>query len=298
MKKLKTPKSLFFFFCLVSLVQTNAQNNIDLSSFGDKKIVSVVETSSQSRKIGEDDKNSRTEMIINENVRKTLNQQEISIKQRDNYSLVNVQITKIKSETNINGTENNYDSDNPFERGEFATALGNQYDSFINKTLSLKCNKKGNIIDTVSKNINLKKVKSNAIPNLSENKLWANIFINSPNNFDWKIKNTWTDSLLVDGVSTVNQYEIQAIKTNIVTLKINGYSIPPKPSGTKYGTSQDGTSINLITEYEGIITVDTKNNFIVEINLNKRTESEIKIMNLSTKNLSEVKVNLKNLIIE
>jgi len=296
MKKNRTLQlTIFLVFSIIS-INSNAQKNIDLSAFNDRKIISVIETNSQSRKIGDDEKNSKTRLVIGDNATKMIKKQEVSIRRKEDYIVVNFQVTKIKSESSINGLENNYDSDNPFERNEFATALGNQYDPYIKKVISLKCDKVGNIIDTLSKNVNLKKVESKAIPNLSKNKLWSSIFVNSPDNFVWKANNTWTDSLLIDETFTINQYEVQTIKANLATIKINGFSIPPKPSNIKFGTSQDGMSNDLITRYDGVLIVDIKNNFITEINLNKQTESEIKLMNLSTKSLSEIKINLKNAV--
>jgi hypothetical protein len=296
MRTVRTLQLIVVFLFGLEIVTSNAQKNIDLSIFNDKKIVTIIEASSQEKQIGDVDRSSKTRIVVGNTISKTQRKQELSIKLKENHTVVNFQITKIKIESNMGGIENNYDSDNPFERNEFATALGNQYDPYIKKVISLKCDKVGNIIDTLSKNVNLKKVESKAIPNLSKNKLWSSIFVNSPDNFVWKANNTWTDSLLIDETFTINQYEVQTIKANLATIKINGFSIPPKPSNIKFGTSQDGMSNDLITRYDGVLIVDIKNNFITEINLNKQTESEIKLMNLSTKSLSEIKINLKNAV--
>lgn len=296
MRTVRTLQLIVVFLFGLEIVTSNAQKNIDLSIFNDKKIVTIIEASSQEKQIGDVDRSSKTRIVVGNTISKTQRKQELSIKLKENHTVVNFQITKIKIESNMGGIENNYDSDNPFERNEFATALGNQYDPYIKKVISLKCDKVGNIIDTLSKNVNLKKVESKAIPNLSKNKLWSSIFVNSPDNFVWKANNTWTDSLLIDETFTINQYEVQTIKANLATIKINGFSIPPKPSNIKFGTSQDGMSNDLITRYDGVLIVDIKNNFIAEINLNKQTESEIKLMNLSTKSLSEIKINLKNAV--
>jgi len=292
-------KRIHLFFCLILIypvVQVKAQNRLDVSVFNNKKIISIIETSSQSKKMEDNQKNASTNVVIGENISKTLRKQEFIIKPQGSNSIIDFQVTKIKIETNTRGIENNYDSDNAFERNEFAAALGNQYDPYIKKTISLKCDQSGNITDTLSKNVTLKKIESKIIPNFSKNKIFSSIFINSPDSFIWKENKTWTDSLSIDGSFSVNQYEVQNIKSNIAIIKINGFSIPPKPSGIKYGTKQDGTNTDLITKYEGTILVDLKSNFITEINLNKQTESEIKLMNFTTKSLSETKINLKNTI--
>jgi hypothetical protein len=296
MRTVRTLQLIVVFLFGLEIVTSNAQKNIDLSIFNDKKIVTIIEASSQEKQIGDVDRSSKTRIVVGNTISKTQRKQELSIKLKENHTVVNFQITKIKIESNMGGIENNYDSDNPFERNEFVTALGNQYDPYIKKVISIKCDRMGNIIDTITKNVNPKKVEPKAIPNLSKNKLWSSIFINSPDDFAWKTNNLWTDSLMIDGTFSVNQYEVQNIKSNIATIKINGFSIPPKPSNIKFGTSQDGMSNDLITRYDGVLIVDIKNNFIAEINLNKQTESEIKLMNLSTKSLSEIKINLKNAV--
>lgn len=275
---------------LISSLNVNSQN---LASFNNRKIITIVEQDSQSKSIDEEQKGSVI-LEIGNNKTKATNIRETFIRKKNDLFEVSYQINKIKIESNMNGVENNYDSDNIFERNDFVSVIGNQYDPIIKKAITLRCNDIGNVIDTVGKAINLQKGETKSIPILSNNKLWSFIFINSPKDFIWNVENTWNDSLLIGNDFIVNQYVVKTIKQNIATINLTGNSFTRK-NNIKFGRPEDGSMTDSNTKYQGTIKVDLSNNFIQEIKLKKQIESEIKIMGKTTKSLTETNVNLKNI---
>jgi hypothetical protein len=297
MKILKKTVSFFvkIFFLMTFYIECFSQNQLDLSLFSKSHIISSFEIDLNS-KPKENAGQSNIKMNISNSSTKYLQIKKYSYRLGNNSVLVESQTTKIKIQTDNGMIKSSYDSDNVFERDASATLMANQYDPIINKTLKVSYQMNGTPIDTLAK-LPLGSKGGSII--LSNIKGWSFLFLHVPEDFVWKEKNTWKDSLLVDNILVKTQYSVLSIQNGIGLLSIKGLNSPQKVFSlrSKPTKAKDEPTIS-DSIFEGKISVNTKNILIRELELNLNEEISFDAMGQKMTLINEQKITVKNQLIK
>ena len=225
----------------------------------------------------------------------------ISFQKKGENFLVQKVLSKvhIDIENMVTLEHDEFDTEKKFDRHEMATMVYGRYDSFINKPFKMIYNPQYSRIDTLSNfkydNFYFETAWSdNVIPFLQENFLGF-FQMSLPSETEWKVGQKWEQVIKrKEGPTTkneniVNTYVVKSIKDNEITLAVSGVNIPEQSiykrsdgyvnntlkNNKMASTNKINYTIEQKATYEGIITLDAKNNFIQKLEISKNSYKKI-----------------------
>lgn len=283
--------SLKVFLMMIISIECFSQNQLNLSLFSKSHIISSFEINLSS-KPKENLNVSSIKMNIQNSSTKYLQIKKYEFKIDKMNTIIESRTTRIKTETDNGMLKSTYDSDNVFERDASATLLANRYDPLINKVLKVRYENNGMPIDTIVKPQLSSKSGSIILSNIKD---WSYLFIHVPENFVWKEKNSWKDSLLVDNVLVKAQYEVISIKDEIANLSIKGLNSTQKKISLRSMSTKANNEPSISDSiFEGKISVNIKNVLISELELNLNEEISFDAMGQKMALINEQKIIVKN----
>lgn len=266
-----------FFICFIN----SAFGQIELKG---KKIISTFEkipqyepTSTETLKDG----------VIYENkigtqYRKVI--REISFKEKP-AQLMNIsrKIRKIRIILKNKTSERIYDSDDTFERDASMNHLAIRYDQYIGKPVESTYNYNTGAFENTYHNIMFEKVWIEANPKLNDIEEWNGIFLfNKP---IIKLKETWVDTLKVEGGLSVNKYECKSMDDKKAVISLNISVIEQRSDKPRNAMGVNVKSKTLSDNYEGELIIDLKTKIIDSLILKETVNKSTEIMGqLTTSN--------------
>lgn len=265
---------------------TQEVKSFNLKDFEGKKIISLFKSTTELR-------GSYDGITSSTNQYHTISRS-IQFKGKDDKTLVDKIISniKVKVENVVTFEGEEFDTDKKFDRSSMASLIYGTYDEFINKPFTTLYNQQNECVDT------LKDFKENnfyfntawsdrMIPYLQEDFLGF-LQMSLPSESEWKVGQTWQQVLkrktgmVTKNENIVNTYTVKSITGNDVLLEIKGVNIPDKVmirkvdgyvnntlKGGKTTNSNDkiNYTIEQKSDYQGILKVDARNNFISKLEI-------------------------------
>ena len=274
--KMKT-KIILICTLFIHLFNLNAQigNQFELTNFKNKRIISVLKIS----EIGTESPDSRGKELSGAN--RVITRQ-ITIKSdKKNQEDINVEriIKRYQVFSNDKSDKSIYDTDNKFDRDGAMNTVYGSFDGLINETVNYKYNKKGTFLDTL-RNLNGNDFQIDGFSlgtvEAYKNYLnfhWTNIFQLSSPQTDWKVGVKFKDYRYNLNSDYLNDYEIEAIVGNKITLSIKGTRMP-KNFKIYQKKLNNLDKINMLYNaknvYQGTIVFNASTRFIEKVVLNNK----------------------------
>jgi hypothetical protein len=279
MKKL----TLLLQFSIISLCGfAQVVKPFNLTDFEGKKIVSLLKSTSELR-------GSFDGMPSSTNQYHTV-RRSIAFKSKDDKILADKIISniKVKIENVVTFEGEEFDTDKKFDRSSMATLIYGRYDEFMDKPFTVLYTNQGNCVDTLTdflENTFYFNVAWNdgKIPYLQEEFLGF-LQMSLPQS-EWKVGQTWQQVLkrklgmVTKNENIVNNYTVKSIIGNELTIEVKGVNIPEQVMIRRSDgyVSNDAKKINTNSkinytveqksDYQGIIKVDLRNNFISKLEI-------------------------------
>ena len=217
----------------------------------------------------------------------------ISFKGKEDKILVDKTISnlKIKIENIVTFEGEEFDTDKKFDRSSMASMVYGKYDEFVNKPFTTIYTQQNKCIDTLrdfnENNFYFNTAWSDGmLPYLQED--FLGLFqMSSPQN-EWKVGQIWQQVLtrksgmVTKNENILNTYTVKSIIENEITIEIKGVNIPEqvmikRVDGYVNNTLKDDKKVNSNdkikytieqkSDYQGLIKVDLRNNFISKLEI-------------------------------
>ncbi len=274
---------LSFLVCLDGFTQTVKPFN--LKDFEGKKIVSLFKSTTEIRG------SLQNVPALGTNQYHTISRS-ISFLKKDEKTLVDKSISnvKVKVENVVTLEGEEFDTDKKFDRTTMSSMVYGQYDKFILKPFKMIYDFQNKRVDTLSNfkenNFYFDAAWSDGMmPYLQED--FIGFFQLSLPTGDWKIGQTWQQILVrKSGMGTkneniINSYTVKSIIGSEITLEVKGVNTPGQimlnrtdgyvenKLDNRKANSNDKVNytVEQKTDYQGIIKLDSKNNFINKLEI-------------------------------
>lgn len=288
-----------------------AQSIDFLKAYEDKKIVSVIESKSETRqKDGSLQNNDPIPMTVVKAKGQTTLKKTLLIKpdKKNNKWIVSVTINTLRISNQTDARTTIYDSDNTFERDEVATIMASEYDPIIGKPLSVYYDKNGKISDTISFVKGIEKIRRYTLADFLGNN--ADIINNTvlftfPTT--WRIGESWADSSKTNLSQVKNFFEVTSISGKSATVSFRGQlNILPQrsfkstlnttPNEAKKQGRVEASNLTETATHEGemVVNIDTK--LINTITIRKQNIREMTVMGSKIETQSIVETTLTNTV--
>ena len=277
---------LIIFICFVN----SALAQIELK---DKKIISTFEkipqyepTSTETLKDG---------VIYENNVgtqyRKVI--REISLKEKSAQVLnISRKIKKITIILKNKTSERKYDSDDTFERDASMNHLAIRYDQYIGKPVESTYNFNIGAFENTYHSIMFEKVWIEANPKLNDIEEWNGVFLfNKP---IVRLKETWVDTLKIEGGLSINRYECKSIDDRKAIISLNMNVIEQRSDKPRNAMGVNVKSKILSDNYEGELIIDLKTKIIDSLTLKETVNKSTEIMGQLTTSNTVHKIRIIN----